>query len=441
MCEGTGKRNSKPYYFARRRVNGDPHGQAPMLWIATELLAEKMGDTAGKVKTPATSKLFERRIDPVSKVVSYALLCGAPDDNRQSLYFVTKSMTEDGRFLLFWHTAGNERKPPCGARHVMMADLLKDEIVDLGVPSDKMYTWFVDCQRNEAVYADDAGVFWRLPFADPAHRVRLCGTPKTLTDVGSVQFLATHLTLTRDRAKAFLDVAVKTPEGKLRYFHGLLTLATGEWEPWGETDFCTDHGQINPANDRIALVAWEAAWEKQGREYKKRTGHYPRMWLVEPGNRRRMVPAEARNFASHEIWDDDGKGFSWCGWGSMNPDDTVYHCDLATGRQEKWCGIAGARHNSCSPDNRYVVTDVAPERWWRGCKWRVGFWNRETGKAAWVYTTRPALMPRNNQSKLHPDPHPHFVMNAKYVVSTASNADGHMDLYVTPVDQLIEMTR
>lgn len=27
------------------------------------------------------------------------------------------------------------------------------------------------------------------------------------------------------------------------------------------------------------------------------------------------------------------------------------------------------------------------------------------------------------------------------VVSTASNADGHMDLYVTPVAQMIEMTQ
>ena len=52
------------------------------------------------VHTPETSKLFERRTDPESGVVSYSLVYGAPDDNRQSLYFVTKSMTEDGRFLV-----------------------------------------------------------------------------------------------------------------------------------------------------------------------------------------------------------------------------------------------------------------------------------------------------------------------------------------------------
>ena len=62
------------------------------------------------VHTPETSKLFERRTDPESGVVSSSLVYGAPDDNRQSLYFVTKSMTEDGRFLVFNYTKGNERK-------------------------------------------------------------------------------------------------------------------------------------------------------------------------------------------------------------------------------------------------------------------------------------------------------------------------------------------
>ena len=85
--------------------------------------------------------------------------------------------------------------------------------------------------------------------------------------------------------------------------------------------------------------------------------------------------------------------------------------------------------------------DQAPEKWWRGCKWRVAFYNRETGKQVWLYSTREALMPQNNQSTLHPDPHPHFVMNGRYVVCTASNGDGHMELLVTPVAQLIEMTQ
>lgn len=38
VCIGTGKKNDLQYYFDRTRVNGDPHGQAPMLWLAIELL-------------------------------------------------------------------------------------------------------------------------------------------------------------------------------------------------------------------------------------------------------------------------------------------------------------------------------------------------------------------------------------------------------------------
>ena len=38
VCVGTGKKNDLQYYFDRPRVNGDPHGQAPMLWISSVLL-------------------------------------------------------------------------------------------------------------------------------------------------------------------------------------------------------------------------------------------------------------------------------------------------------------------------------------------------------------------------------------------------------------------
>lgn len=39
VCEGTGARNDRAWYENRRRINGDPHGQAPMLWICNALLS------------------------------------------------------------------------------------------------------------------------------------------------------------------------------------------------------------------------------------------------------------------------------------------------------------------------------------------------------------------------------------------------------------------
>ena len=42
VCIGTGKKNSKQYYMDRPRIAGDYHGQAPILWCAYALIAEKI---------------------------------------------------------------------------------------------------------------------------------------------------------------------------------------------------------------------------------------------------------------------------------------------------------------------------------------------------------------------------------------------------------------
>ncbi|HEX6879923.1 MAG TPA: glycoside hydrolase family 88 protein [Terriglobales bacterium] len=38
VCEGTGKNNDYDYYLNRKRLTGDLHGQAPLLWCATAFL-------------------------------------------------------------------------------------------------------------------------------------------------------------------------------------------------------------------------------------------------------------------------------------------------------------------------------------------------------------------------------------------------------------------
>ena len=38
VCEGTNKLNGLDFYLTRRRKTGDFHGQAPVLWAASELL-------------------------------------------------------------------------------------------------------------------------------------------------------------------------------------------------------------------------------------------------------------------------------------------------------------------------------------------------------------------------------------------------------------------
>ena len=38
VCEGTGKKNDLDYYLLRKRITGDFHGQAPVLWAVSALL-------------------------------------------------------------------------------------------------------------------------------------------------------------------------------------------------------------------------------------------------------------------------------------------------------------------------------------------------------------------------------------------------------------------
>lgn len=298
VCVGTGKKDDLQYYFDRPRVNGDPHGQAPMLWIASVLLETGAGRLEG-LRTPATSKHFEKRIDPVSGVVSYALSLGV-ERNVQSLYFTAKSMTADGRFLLV-DVSCNERlndfdaqgrplkKAPANRKHKALVDFLKDELVEL--PEVDGQIPFVDVKDDYMVYFRNQ-TFYRRDFRAPAAETKLCDYP----------------------------------------------------------------------------------------------------------------------------------------------------ADLAAGRQECFCPDRQARHNMLSADKKYVVYDVAPAKWWRGCTWNVKFYNRATQRTVEVYATRPALMPESHQSRLHPDPHPHFSGDGRWVISTANNARGNMEVYLTAVDQLVART-
>ena len=41
ICDGTDRRNSREWYMGRGQSTGDPHGQAPLMWLAQELIKIK----------------------------------------------------------------------------------------------------------------------------------------------------------------------------------------------------------------------------------------------------------------------------------------------------------------------------------------------------------------------------------------------------------------
>ena len=446
-CCGTGKKDDHQYYFDRTRVDGDPHCQAAMLWCVVAL-AEKVAPSA--LKTPETSKLFDRYVDPVSGVTSYVLRQGLAGWNQQSLYFTARSMTDDGRFLVF-DISQDERVAPVPyhidtAKTKACVDFLKDEIVvmdgtDGGIP-------YVDTESDVLYYGKRDANGDPLPFiyrrdllVDPRREIVCCRIPEEVKGGGKkVLDYFTHLTLTRDRRYAFLESKTdcnfantflddKNPGGI--YQQGLLELSTGKYTPWSSTKFYCNHGQVHPYDPTLALCAWDGCWK----HILKRGDVFPRLHFVRANGSVKMIPPTCGNCASHEIWTDDGKGFSYCGYG------TIY-CDLASGRQEVACPIY-TTHSVLTRDRKFVLYDSPYDGWYRGRPWRVGLWNRETGRKVYIYAQSAPLnpeFPSEKVSRLHPDPHPHFVMDERYAVMTWNGPDRRMNLMVTPMKPVWTLT-
>ncbi len=380
------------------------------------------------IHTPETSKLFRKVVEPGSGVVSYILETRVAA-NQQSLYFTQKSMTEDGRFIVF-DISGGERG---NRKSFAVADLLNDEVRPLEIRGSIP---FLDTE-TALLYWFEPGGFYRLNLRDAARgKERLCGIPPQLTAEGSnVMSYATHVTLTPDRRRVFMDARVDD-----RFIQGMLDIQTGQFEKWGEESVCVNHGQVNPVNARLALCAHETKWvtaDKVEHRIQNVDGVYPRLLLVEPDGKRRMIPP-MNNYATHEHWADDGQGFYYCS-GTGKEYGVIYY-DLATGQQQRVAPVRAA-HATMTRDRRYFTYDCSVGPWYRGCAWQVGFYNAETKKEIFLYAERPAFNTQDKPSKLHPDPHPQFVCGDRYIICTINRGDGRMDLSITPVAPLVEKTR
>ena len=386
--------------------------------------------------TPETSSHFERFADPQSGVVSYLMRDRTFDVNQQSLYFTQRSMTDNGRFLVLTTTpyefsSEYRAKGAKVPRRLAAIDFADDSTFVFG--PTKYSTPYVDV-ANDVIYTVDfdRGELVKLDLRAKGAVVAAYALPKEVASLGRVKRWYSHLTLSADRSKAFFDAGLATGKsGPERCIEGVFELATGKWTKWGEAPFECAHGQISPADDNLALCAMQNVVEA----YKK-DGSYPRMWLLRPGERTN-IPSKAILHATHEIWDDDGSGFYWCSRASDRGLYGVFRYDLKTG-EETCLSPMMSMHAMTSADRRYVVYDWPIPPLGRGSAWRVGFYDRETGANVYVFTRRPAIsdFEKKELSVLHPDPHPQFVMNGRYIVSTANREGRHMTLAVTPVAPL-----
>ena len=102
---------------------------------------------AAAAKSFEDSPLFVKRIDPYSGVVSYILKPKAHAFSQQSIYFTNKSVTDDGRFLLF----SAMDNPQDRKKRVTVVDLEEETFTEL--PMRKPYIPFLDTATDRVCIA------------------------------------------------------------------------------------------------------------------------------------------------------------------------------------------------------------------------------------------------------------------------------------------------
>lgn len=425
------------------------------------LTALTAGGLLAETYSPAKSSLFVRHVDPDSKVVSWMLKPGLAGHNQQSLYFTVNSMTEDGRFIVFDVSDDEFAEGFTRDRSIAMvfrrrkavADLKTDRVFVLG-GAFKGMSPFLDAKTAQLYVIDYEGVHRRDLAGDPQKDVLVCPLPAELrsSTPSPQEVLATHLTLTPDRRAAYLDLRSSTGPSR----PGLLDFATGRFTEWRSLGFHANHGQISPVNARESIGAWERCWflnfdeltedqrktaqAREPRPFATETRRrfdapYPRVWHFTADGQARMISARVNNYATHENFTRDGRGVTMCCCRD------VYHAsgftlhDLATDIQRDIVPYF-VQHANLSPDGRHAAYDVEVGAWWRGCPWRVGFWDRSRHRGIWIHTSLPEYARQDRTSVLHPDPHPSFSPDGKYVVCTMFTPDRRMNISVTEVAEL-----
>ena len=416
---------------------------------------------------PTTEELFaddyfEKFVDPESGVVSYWFKNetippqGDKEWNTQSNYFVTKAMTDDARFCYI--LTSTREIPGKGTEYkgAYAFDFKTRKLYSfpghsgcypyLDPKEDKLY-WYVMNSKNGNVR--DGGTFWMKDLLNaPTVPVRLASLPKAVAPEGSyVSRALSHITLTQDKQCVFLDSWIGSSD---TFIQGMLNLYTGEWKEWNRSNTThLTHGQINPKNDKEVLLSMDVWDDSEGVHhpmtdfYDKPGGEaYPRINIMSHDGTTRTIRTidprdpvnENNNYASHDMWHQDGDHIYWCASG-------VNIRNIRTGKHE-YPYNKRATHCNLTLDMKYITLDndqVGDT--FRGGRWRVTFFNRETGKAVNIVTLSPAIATEAYPSTLHPDPHPHFVCNDKYIVCTVADQNKLLRWSITPVDQLIEKTK
>ena len=399
------------------------------------------------IQTPETSACFEKFVDPDSGVVSYLLKPGLFGHNQQSLYYTQKAMTDDGRFLVFVVSPDETEEKYFKRQHLAVLDFLTDKVTVLDDLRAGTTTPYVDVKTDEIYYldryGDDRSLYKRSLTDDMRKPIRICAFPDSAAKLGQrIGSLYTHLTRTADGEGFFLDLQVRVKDAPKKEDRvmmsvlGVLDAGTGTFTEWYRNEYTVRHAAANPRRKDVAL-ALEPYWETHKEVHDcGKTGVCKRLLLLSPGRSELIVgqvPPGGKPpvHVVHTEWTADGSGIYWCSY----ENGVILH-NIDTGKEEVLMKDNLAVHCEMTDDNRYIVFDQkGGERQFRGQSWKVGFYDRQTRKTSWIYTKSPELMSPEKPSNLHPDPHPNFAMDGRYVICTMNVKERQLSVLVTPTAQ------
>ena len=351
------------------------------------------------MNTLQASSLFTPWRDPVSGVESL-ILTRRVAPVQQSFYYVTPSLTDDGRYL--WITCAF---PPGQHKMLAVADLEADELrlVPEAQPDGGAY---VDTATGDAYWTCGLGLWRRGPRA--ADKPELLNQfPADLAHGRRPMSLATHLTRSADGKSFALDV--RFPH---EWLIGDLPLDGSPFRLWQTFDCHHDHAQFSPTDPDLILIAQDHWRDERARQ-------------ILPDD---PLPSANRG---HEWWHADGDHVWYLDY-TEGPKQGTKKVNLRTGRVETvW--PHGHSHSHADRTGRLLVGDIVS---WPVDAWQVAFYNADTRQEVALVTQLP---PCPLRSQYHIHPHPQFCCRDRYLCYT-TNVLGSVDVAFAPVADLVART-
>lgn len=365
---------------------------------------------------------FSKYTDPNSGVVSY-ILTETISELQQHFYFSSSSVTSDGKYL--WIRCSN---PPSWFQTLAVVSLDADKPFIRHFPQAGIFG------GGTAITPEQDGVYF--PNDKCIYKVDTEGNVTKIFELDpefvnyrEVTRVSNHCTVSCDGKYMMLDCQVG---GK--WYAILAEFETGKMKILNNFGRHYNHAQFCPTRPDLFLI--DQDW---WRDYQ--TGEYfcidNRIWLMNIDGTRfeplipNMFYMRDGTEICHDFWSDDG----YLCWSEYNSGS--YECDIDT-REITHVWKRPVCHSHASPDRKFWVGDNTPYTWHeKPCV--TLFYDRESGKEIEIFSSLPE--PKVARGRYHLDPHPQFVCDGKYVVSTTTVTDDIAAVAITPVDELAKKCR